>query len=60
MVSASASSWLLLSVLSFVGTLEASELMTLCKNKCEGDCKVYEVPAAKCFSPKKLFPGDPQ
>merc|ERR1712166_1170564 len=35
------------------------EVMTLCQDKCGSqDCKSYNVPLHKCFSPPKLWPND--
>ena len=32
----------------------------MCKHKCDSDCKAYTLPVSQCYSPPKLFPGDPQ
>ena len=36
------------------------ETMRLCRDRCSDDCKTYTVPVGECFSPPRLFPGDPQ
>ena len=33
---------------------------TVCSDKCVTDCRTYLLPAAQCFSPHLLFPGDAQ
>jgi len=34
--------------------------MTLCSASDSNDCKSYLVPVSQCYSPKRLFPRDPQ
>eukprot|EP00040_Diaphanoeca_grandis_P042968 m.266547 g.266547 ORF g.266547 m.266547 type:complete len:138 (-) comp67975_c0_seq1:148-561(-) len=34
--------------------------MTVCKEKCNSDCKTYFTPASSCYNPQVLFPRDPQ
>ena len=32
--------------------------LTLCQNRCKGNCIVFETPTSKCFNGKTLFPDD--
>jgi hypothetical protein len=36
------------------------ENMTVCKDKCSGDCKTYYISFNACFSPPMHWPNDPQ
>ena len=40
--------------------LNGSANMTVCAVRCSLDCKTYRLPLMQCFSPPRLFPGDPQ
>jgi hypothetical protein len=57
--------WLLLVAATAAAEIEkvapvAHEKMTTCTGKCAGNCKVYEPPVGRCYSPPKLWPRDPQ
>ena len=55
--------WVVLAIPALLGaeaSVQPVEHMKLCSDRCDSDCKMYDVPVGECFSPSRLFPGDAQ